>query len=105
VTPALALELRPDGVRFWIHVTPRARRPGVGGTQGDALRVAVSAPPVGGAANQACVAALAEALACRRSEVILDPAARARRKRVDVRGDPEPLAKRLRALACASGGD
>ena len=33
---------------FWIHVSPRARREGVGGRHGDALRVAVKEPPVNG---------------------------------------------------------
>ncbi len=49
------------GFAFWIHVTPRSKRPCVGGIQGDALRVAVAAPPEAGRANAACVRALAEA--------------------------------------------
>jgi len=90
------------GVAFWIHVTPRARRPSVGGVQGDALRVAVAAPPVEGKANAACVAALAEALELPRTAISLDPAARGRRKRVGVSGDPAELERRLRALAARS---
>lgn len=96
---ALDLRTREDGVELWIHVTPRARRPGVGGTQGDALRVAVSAAPARGAANAACREALAAALGVARGDVQLDPASRHRRKRVRVRGDPERLCARLRALA------
>ncbi|HVP30537.1 MAG TPA: DUF167 family protein [Myxococcota bacterium] len=87
------------GIVFRIHVTPRARRPSVGGTQGDALRVAVSAPPVEGKANAACAAALAEALDVPRSSVRLDPSARGRRKRVEVEGDAAELERRLRILA------
>ncbi|HEU4431426.1 MAG TPA: DUF167 domain-containing protein, partial [Myxococcota bacterium] len=47
------------GIAFWIRASPGARREAVGGSHGDALRVAVSAPPVDGRANAACVAALA----------------------------------------------
>ena len=93
----------PEGLSFWIHVTPRARREAVGGTHGDALRVAVRAPPAEGAANRACSEALAAAFAVRRSAVELDPSSRSRRKRVRIRGDGERLAARLAALAGAAG--
>ncbi len=71
----------------------------MGGAQGDALRVAVKPPPVEGKANAACVLAIAAALDLRRSEVEIDPAAKGRRKRVLVRGDPQDLSARLQALA------
>lgn len=95
----------PDGVVFWIHVSPRARREQVGGLHGDALRVAVQAPPVEGEANAACGRALARALGVSRGSVALDPASRSRRKRVRVAGDPAGLEARLRALAAGAGGD
>ena len=93
------------GVSFWIHVTPRSRRIAVKGTHGDALRVAVAAAPAKGEANAACVEALAAALGLERSAVELDPAARHRRKRVRLRGDPEALCSRLRALAAGGSSD
>jgi uncharacterized protein (TIGR00251 family) len=89
----------PDGVAFWIHVTPRSRRERVGGTHGDALRVRVGAAPVGGAANAACVEALARALGVRSRTVELDPGSRGRRKRVRVVGEAMALARRLQDLA------
>jgi uncharacterized protein YggU (UPF0235/DUF167 family) len=58
-------------VVLWIHVTPRARRKGVGGTHGGALRVAVFEAPVAGAANAAC----ARALAARLRELAAEPVA------------------------------
>lgn len=94
----LTVQPAPDGVAFWIHVTPRARRAQVGGLHGDALRVAVREPPVEGAANDACGRALAGALGVRRADVHVDPGARSRRKRVHVRGEPAMLARRLRVL-------
>ena len=71
----------------------------MGGSHGDALRVAVRQPPVEGAATAACVQALAEALGVVKSAVILDPGARGRRKRVRVEGDPLRLEERIRILA------
>jgi len=99
----LSLRRSADGVSFWIHVTPRASRERVGGLHGDALRVAVREPPVEGAANAACVRALARALHLGRDAVALDPGARGRRKLVRVAGNPEALDAALRALAGLAG--
>jgi uncharacterized protein (TIGR00251 family) len=101
--PSSDLTLSPsaEGVSLWIHVTPRARRSAVGGVRGDALRVNVTEPPVGGAANEACARQLARALGVRRRAVALDPGARGRRKRVHIEGDSQDLARRLRELAGA----
>ncbi len=87
------------GIAFWIHVAPGARREAVGGAHGDALRVAVQAPPVDGRANAGCVEALAAAFGVKRSAVALDPAARGRRKRVSITGEPVALGARLASLA------
>lgn len=99
--PEIAVQTTGSGIAFWIHVSPRARRAGVGGAHGDALRVAVREPPVGGAANAACARAVAAALGVRRGEVEIDPGATGRRKRVRVQGDPRALAARVRGLATA----
>lgn len=86
-------------MRFWIHVSPRARRNRVGGVHGGALRVAVTSPPVEGKANQACVRAVARALGLGRSQVTVDPGSRSRRKRVSISADPTPVLSRLGELA------
>lgn len=90
---------RGDGLAFWIHVSPRARRCAVGGVHGDALRVAVKEPPLEGRANAAVRKALADALGVRGEAVELDPGSRGRRKRVRVRGEFAVLIERLRGLA------
>ncbi|MCP3983987.1 MAG: DUF167 domain-containing protein [bacterium] len=87
------------GFAFWIHVTPRARRPAVAGLQGDALRVAVAAAPEAGRANAACIRALAEAFDVPRRQVELDPGSRHRRKRVHITGSVAGLKRRFRELA------
>ena len=95
-----SLSRTATGVAFWVHVSPRARRVAVGGSHGDALRVAVREPPHAGAATAACLGALAEALGVAKTAVILDRGARGRRKRVLVEGEPMRLEEQIRALAC-----
>ena len=95
----MAASRRAAGFGFWIHVAPRARREGVGGLQGDALRVAVRAAPEAGRANAACVEALAAAFAVPRAQVALAPGSKGRRKRVHITGDTRLLERRFEALA------
>ena len=99
----LRVDHTADGIAFWIHVTPRARVPKVGGQHGDALRVSVSEPPVEGRANGACEQALSQALGLRRKQIAIDPSSRGRRKRVQAAGDGSQLAERLRQLATGAG--
>ncbi len=87
-----------DGVSFWIHVSPRAAQERVGGLHGDALRVAVKEAPVEGAANAACVRAIARALGVGRDAVTIDPASKGRRKLVRVRVPDDGVAAALQAL-------
>lgn len=51
---------RDGGVCFEVRVLPRARRDAVVGVHDGALKVALTAPPVEGAANRALVALLAK---------------------------------------------
>lgn len=88
-----------EGLDFWIHVTPRARREAVGGRRGDALQVSVTAPPTRGEANAACVRALAEAFGVRPLQVEIRSGVRGRRKRVRLSGETRALAERLETLA------
>ncbi len=101
-SPALPIDRNADGIAFWIHVTPRAKQPSIGGRHADALRIRVAAPPVAGKANAACCEALARALEVPQRCVEIDPAAKHRRKRVRIAGDPPALEDRLRLLAQAS---
>lgn len=69
-----------------VRLTPRGGRDAViGYRQGDGvLLLRVAAPPVGGAANRACVELLAEALGIRRARVTLVAGETAREKRFAV---------------------
>jgi hypothetical protein len=83
----LPIDIRADGtVVVPLHVQPGARRPGVLGVHGEALKVAVAAPPDGGRANEAVVALLAEVLGVPVRDVSLVAGRTSRAKRVAVRG-------------------
>jgi uncharacterized protein (TIGR00251 family) len=83
---ALKVTERGDGVRFSVRVQPRASRSGVDSVIGDALKVRVHAPPVDGAANDAVIEALAEALDVPNRSVTIASGESSRSKIVDVAG-------------------
>lgn len=83
---AFSVTARDAGVRFAVHVQPRAKKPGIDGTHGDALRVRVQAPPVDGAANDAVIAVIADALGVPRRAVHIAAGLSGRQKLVDVDG-------------------
>ena len=83
---AFTVSPRDAGVRFAVHVQPRAKRPGIDGTHGDALRVRVQAPPVEGAANDAVIAVIAAALGVPLRAVRIAAGHTSRQKLVDVDG-------------------
>jgi uncharacterized protein (TIGR00251 family) len=82
-----------DGIYLDLHVQPGARRPGIVGPHGDALKVAVSAPAVSGRANQAVLLAVSALFDVPIGDVSLTSGHRSRRKRVFIRGIDEPFAK------------
>ncbi len=93
---AFTVSPRDAGVRFAVHVQPRARKPGIDGTHGDALRVRVQAPPVEGAANDAVIAVIAAALGVPARTVRIAAGHSSRQKLVDVDGiDASAATERL----------
>ncbi|MDT8901539.1 DUF167 domain-containing protein [Anaeroselena agilis] len=83
-----ALDVRegPEGVTFRVRVQPRASRSAVTGLAGDAVRVALTSPPVEGAANAACAALFAELLRVAKSRVSIVAGLKSRDKTVRVAG-------------------
>jgi hypothetical protein len=74
------------GVRFEVHAKPRAKASRVVGVHGDALDLAVAAPPVDGAANDAIVRFLAERFGVPRASVHIVRGASSRVKLVEIAG-------------------
>jgi hypothetical protein len=94
-----------DGVMVHAHVQPRSGRAGLVGRHGDALRIRVKAPPVGGRANEETAALLAAALGVPPRAVVLVTGGTSRVKRFRVAGIDAPSARRrLRTALGASGG-
>ncbi len=86
----------PDALVVDIQVVPRASRTVVGGMTGDRLRVAVSAPPVDGAANAAVIQALADAFGVPRRAIEILRGETGRRKTVRITGGSAETLERLR---------
>lgn len=83
-------------VTFTVRIQPRARRNAIVGELGDALKLALRAPPVEGKANEACIRFLAEALNLPRSSLAIVSGQSSRNKVVRVSGiTAAELAKRL----------
>ncbi|CAN5237546.1 hypothetical protein BH11ACT1_BH11ACT1_11180 [soil metagenome] len=85
-------------MRVAIRVKPGASRARVGGLLGERLVVAVNARAVDGAATEAALAALADALGARRRNVRLVSGATSRDKVVEVDDTVPGLAERLDEL-------
>lgn len=77
---------RPNGVRLSVHVRPRSSRSVILGVREGALDVALTSPPVEGAANAELVALLARALGLRRNDITIAAGASGRSKVIDVFG-------------------
>ena len=73
-------------VVFSVRVAPRASRSAVLGVHDGALKVALTAPPVEGAANAALIAFLAKALGVPKRDVVIEQGEASRSKRVRVTG-------------------
>jgi uncharacterized protein len=82
------LKIRRDG-EAWIlpvYVQPGARREGIAGIHGDAIKLAVNAPPEKGKANKAVEELIARELGIRPSAVQVISGLTSRRKNVRVEG-------------------
>jgi len=63
-----------------IRLTPRGSKNEILGWDGDTLRVKVTAPPLEGAANKACVQLVAQRLGVKRSQVTIVAGDKSRNK-------------------------
>jgi uncharacterized protein len=75
-----------QGAQFALKVQPRASRNTFAGVMGDAMKLAITAPPVDGKANQAVVAYLAHFFRVPKSSVIIVAGETGRNKLISIRG-------------------
>lgn len=86
----------PRGATFAVRVQPRARKNAIVGELGDALKLALTAPPVEGRANEACIEFLAEFLKVPRSSVTIAAGEASRNKVIRIAGlSAEELRRRF----------
>jgi len=86
------------GVSFAVKVQPRARKNAITGVVGDALKLALTAPPVDGRANEACIEFFAKLLEVPRSSVTIASGETSRNKVIRVAGlSADEVQRRLRA--------
>lgn len=74
------------GASFAVKVHPRARKNAITGTLGDALKVALTAPPVEGKANQAVIEFFADLFEIPRSSVTIASGETSRNKVIRISG-------------------
>ena len=84
------------GVTFAVKVHPRAKKNAITGELGDALKLSLTAAPVEGRANEACIEFFANLLKVPRSSVTIASGQNSRRKVIRVEGlSPAELGRRL----------
>ena len=94
----VAIAPHAEGCLLAVRAQPGARKAGVMGEQAGALKVAVTAPPADGRANQALVELLRDWLGLKRSQVELASGATNRNKQFLIRGlTPDELRVMIQA--------
>jgi uncharacterized protein len=76
----------PAGISFAVKIHPRAKENAITGKVGDTLKISLTAPPVDGKANDACIDFLAKLLRVSRSSVTIASGESSRQKLIRVTG-------------------
>jgi uncharacterized protein len=85
-----------ESLAFAVRIHPRAKKNAITGKVGEALKLSLTAPPVDGKANAACIDFFAKLLNVSRSSVTIASGQSSRNKVVRVAGlTQEELRKRL----------
>ena len=84
------------GATFRVKVHPRAKKNAITGEAGDALKISLTAPPVEGKANSACIEFFARLLKVPRASVTIAAGQSSRNKVIRVSGlSADEVCKRL----------
>jgi uncharacterized protein len=75
-----------DGCTLAVRVHPGARKNRVTGIHADAVKIALTAPPVDGKANEALIAFLADALRLPRARIVIVAGLTSRTKMIRITG-------------------
>ena len=86
IHPMIPILESAGGVTFAVKVHPRARKNAITGELGDALKVSLTAPPIEGKANEACIEFFANLLKVPRASVTIAAGQSSRHKVIRVSG-------------------
>jgi len=75
-----------EGIVIEVKVEPRSSQKGISGVMENTVKVKLTAPPVGGAANEQLIEVLSEATGIKRSNIRILRGASSRRKVVEIKG-------------------
>jgi uncharacterized protein (TIGR00251 family) len=81
-----AMHETSEAVTFAVKIHPRAKKNAIGGELGDVLKVSLTAPPIDGKANAACIEFFAKLLKLPRSSVTIASGQASRQKVIRVSG-------------------
>jgi len=87
-----------EGITIKIYVQPRASRNAVTGQYNDALKIAITSPPVQGEANLKCKEFLAKFFDVSKSAVEILHGHKSRQKLVFIAGDKAKLEEKLQNI-------
>ena len=82
----LSIHHTASGISFQVKVHPRAKKNGITGTLGEALKLSLTAPPVEGRANEACIEFFARLLKVPRSSITIASGLSSRLKVIRIAG-------------------
>jgi uncharacterized protein (TIGR00251 family) len=82
----IPLQESGGSVTFAVRIHPRAKKNAIAGELGDALKLSLTAPPIDGRANQACIEFFAKLLKVSRSSVTIASGQTSRHKVIRVSG-------------------
>ena len=96
LTKIIRVKQTPASASFAVRVHPRAKSNAITGEVGDALKLSLTAPPVDGKANDACIEFFAKLLEVPRSSVTIAAGHSSRNKVIRVAGlSAEEIRQRL----------
>lgn len=84
--PALIVRDSKEGAVLTVHVQPKAAHTACVGIHGEALKIRIAAPPVGGAANRELIRFLSSELSLPTTAVHIESGEGGRHKRVRLEG-------------------
>ena len=83
------IKATPGGIIVSLLIQPRASKNEIVGPQGESLKVRLTAPPVGGAANKMCASYLAKCLKLSKSSIEIVSGQSSRHKQILIRSDED----------------